>query len=83
MTMKFPEECGETKDMKEYGLTDVTVKVPHQPYAPLPYRTTEADQMEGISEGSISQKSRGMNPSAFLVVSQGFWSFLARPETNK
>jgi len=53
MTMKFPEECGETKDMKEYGLTDVTVKVPHQPYAPLPYRTTEADQMEGVSEGSI------------------------------
>lgn len=53
MTQKFPEECGETKDMKEYGLTEATVQVPNQPYAPLPYRTTEADNFKGISEGSI------------------------------
>lgn len=53
MTQKFPEECEETSDMKEYGLTDATVKVPAQPYAPLPYRTSEDDGFEGISEGSI------------------------------
>lgn len=53
MTQKFPEECEETSDMMEYGLTDATVKVPAQPYAPLPYRTSEVDGFEGISEGSI------------------------------
>lgn len=53
MTQKFPEECGETSDIKEYGLTEATVQVPEQPYAPLPYRTSEEDGFEGISEGSI------------------------------
>lgn len=53
MTKKFPEECGETREIKEYGITEATVKVPRQPYAPLPYRTSEADGFSGISEGSI------------------------------
>jgi hypothetical protein len=53
MTQKYPEECGETREIKEYGITEAMVKVPMQPYAPLPYRTTEADGFEGISEGSI------------------------------
>ena len=53
MTQKYPHECTQTKDMKEYGLTEATVEVPQQPYAPLPYRTKEADGFSGISEGSI------------------------------
>jgi hypothetical protein len=53
MTHKYPDECGQTSDIKEYGLTEATVEVPHQPYAPLPYRTSEADNFTGISEGSI------------------------------
>lgn len=53
MTQKFPDECEETSDILEYGLTDASVKVPAQPYAPLPYRTSEEDGFEGISEGSI------------------------------
>ena len=53
MTQRYPEECGETREIKEYGITEALVKVPMQPYAPLPYRTTEADGFEGISEGSI------------------------------
>ncbi|NDF15410.1 hypothetical protein EB061_08825, partial [bacterium] len=53
MTQKYPHECKQTSDMKEYGLTEATVDVPMQPYAPLPYRTKEADGFSGISEGSI------------------------------
>lgn len=53
MTQKYPDECKEARDMMEYGLTEATVYVPSQPYAPLPYRTSEADQFSGISEGSI------------------------------
>jgi hypothetical protein len=53
MTQKYPDECVESRDMKEYGLTEASVSVPHQPYAPLPYRTSEKDGFSGISEGSI------------------------------
>ena len=53
MTQKYPDECIQTTDMKEYGLTEATVEIPHQPYAPLPYRTQESDNFSGISEGSI------------------------------
>ena len=53
MTQKYPHECKQTSEIKEYGLTEATVEVPRQPYAPLPYRTSEADGFSGISEGSI------------------------------
>lgn len=53
MTQKYPDECKQTAEIKEYGLTDATVLVPHQAYAPLPYRTREQDNFSGISEGSI------------------------------
>ena len=53
MTQKYPHECKEAKDILEYGLTEATIYVPMQPYAPLPYRTSERDGFSGISEGSI------------------------------
>lgn len=53
MTQKYPHECKESRDILDYGLTEATVDVPMQPYAPLPYRTSERDGFSGISEGSI------------------------------
>jgi len=53
MTKKFPTEFNQMKKISDYGISHVTMEIPDQAIAPLPYRTTSSDKLSGVSEGSI------------------------------
>jgi hypothetical protein len=53
MTKKYPTEFRPKKKITDYGISNVTIEIPEQGIAPLPYRTTSSDRLSGVSEGSI------------------------------
>ena len=53
MTKRFPTEFKEQNKITDYGVTNVTIEIPHQAIAPLPYRTSQKDNLTGVSSGSI------------------------------
>lgn len=53
MLGEFPGEMTECKEMRKFGITRATVLIPEQPLAPLPFRVTDSNPIEGIHENAI------------------------------